>query len=331
MILPPLKSMYLDHSDFNNILIPDRNFPVNYKTSRFPEYMGDGILQEIRLCPGICLNYIESNFNKRMVLAGRMDQPSLVIGFFLNGSSQGRIEGINEKLSIQHGQSFISYHSQPNGIFEYPANEKISYLEISVSPEYLKEFNNSTVEEISIADNLFKENFYIIQSDISFEIRIVLHQLLKNSLHGLQKSLYLKSKVLELLSLHLQENVITPVLLYERSTSSKFKNINKIRKAKDLLLENMENPPSIIDIAHEVSLNATTLKKGFKSIYGSTIYGYLRQKRIETAKLLFDSGADSVISVAYRVGYSNPSHFAAAFKNHFGVNPGEYLSCKKQW
>ncbi|MEM8549866.1 MAG: helix-turn-helix transcriptional regulator, partial [Verrucomicrobiota bacterium] len=60
-------------------------------------------------------------------------------------------------------------------------------------------------------------------------------------------------------------------------------------------------------------------------LYGNTVFGYLRAKRMERAYELLRDGANSVIEVACAVGYSNASHFARAFREHHGQNPRSLL------
>ena len=52
-------------------------------------------------------------------------------------------------------------------------------------------------------------------------------------------------------------------------------NVRKIRKAKEIILNHMTEPPTLKDLAVEIGLNVKKLKEGFKQIYGDTVYGYL--------------------------------------------------------
>ena len=67
--------------------------------------------------------------------------------------------------------------------------------------------------------------------------------------------------------------------------------------------------------------NEAKLKQGFRSLYGTSVYGYLRDQRMETAWRLLAQRELSVSEVALRVGYANPSKFAAAFRKRFGFAP----------
>jgi AraC-like DNA-binding protein len=74
-----------------------------------------------------------------------------------------------------------------------------------------------------------------------------------------------------------------------------------------------------------VYLSESKLTKGFKALFGRPVHTYVIDKRLETALLLLEKGGWNVSDVAGVVGYGNISHFAAAFKKKYGVNPGEFV------
>lgn len=98
-----------------------------------------------------------------------------------------------------------------------------------------------------------------------------------------------------------------------------------LEAAARYLEENLSEDHSLAQISREVHLNEFKLKKGFKEYFQTTVFGYLRQKRMEHASRLLTQKRFSVIDAAQAVGYSNPSHFSRAFRNCFGVNPREFL------
>lgn len=98
----------------------------------------------------------------------------------------------------------------------------------------------------------------------------------------------------------------------------------RIRAAAALLNEHLERDWVLSELAREVGLSETTLKRGFHQVFDSTVFAYLRTRRMEKARELLQSGQATVLEAAVRVGYSNPSNFAAAFRRAFGMNPKEY-------
>lgn len=96
---------------------------------------------------------------------------------------------------------------------------------------------------------------------------------------------------------------------------------DRVRAAAGLLARSLEEPPTLAALARQVGLSETTLKRGFRQVFGTTVFGYLRERRMERAHALLQNGEATVLEAAARVGYSNPSNFAAAFRRQFGVNP----------
>lgn len=82
-------------------------------------------------------------------------------------------------------------------------------------------------------------------------------------------------------------------------------------------------------LARQVNLNDYKLKVGFKSVFGTTVFGCLHQHRMETAQQLLSQGHLNVKEVAQQVGYASQSRFAAAFRKQFGLNPKAYLLSKR--
>lgn len=91
------------------------------------------------------------------------------------------------------------------------------------------------------------------------------------------------------------------------------------------LQENLSEEHSLAELSRRHHLNEFKLKRGFREQYGSTVFGYLRRKRMERARELLLGGDESVLGVANAVGYANPSHFTRAFRSVHGINPGTLL------
>lgn len=100
----------------------------------------------------------------------------------------------------------------------------------------------------------------------------------------------------------------------------------QLEMAREYLLHDLGFPPTISDLASQVGLNQCKLKFGFKKLFGSSIYAYFQQERMKEARRLL--GRHSVTETAVQLGYSNISHFSAAFRKHFGILPSEVC---KEW
>ena len=152
---------------------------------------------------------------------------------------------------------------------------------------------------------------------------VVLNQLMSYNLNPSMQQLYFKGKAFELLSLYFNREEEgakehCPFLADES-------NVIKIRAAKNIIIERMDEPPSLQELADEIGLSLKKLKEGFKKVYGETVYGFLFDYKMEVARKLLETGDLNVNEVGLKVGYSTASHFIAAFKKKYGTTPKKYV------
>jgi AraC-like DNA-binding protein len=99
----------------------------------------------------------------------------------------------------------------------------------------------------------------------------------------------------------------------------------KIVQAREILLSHIGEPLTIRELSRKVAINECYLKKGFKEMFGTTIFDFYQSQRMEHARyLLYEKGL-SVTEVSVMLGYSSISHFSTAFKKHTGLKPCELL------
>lgn len=141
-------------------------------------------------------------------------------------------------------------------------------------------------------------------------------ELLHCRARGATRQLHLEAKGLELLAAWLDhlEDARDALRLGAQDCE-------RLERARRILLTRMTSPPRLSELARLVGLNEAKLKAGFRAQFGDTVYGYLRRQRLEEAHRLLSRGRYNVSEVAVRVGYANPSKFAAAFRAQFGVSP----------
>lgn len=160
------------------------------------------------------------------------------------------------------------------------------------------------------------------EKEIPSGLVVTLHQLFTSRLSENAAPLFYQGKVFEILGLYFSETKpdreSCPFLNDEET-------VRKIKHAKEHLLKNSNNPPSLKELARLSGLNEYQLKVGFKEIYGNTVFGYLLDHKLDYSRTMLDTGKFQVNEVAFQIGYSNPSHYIAAFKKKFGITPKKYL------
>lgn len=160
------------------------------------------------------------------------------------------------------------------------------------------------------------------------DIELVFCQIMNCSLQGIARLLYLESKAVEMFSLFIQNELVLQEHDNYRIHLSQ-EDRSKLEQAKRIIVDNMLHPLSISELSRELDLNTYKLKVGFKEMWGATVFGYLRDMRMEKARFLLTGARKSVIEVAQEVGYANPSHFSAAFRRKYGINPHEYANQRR--
>lgn len=229
----------------------------------------------------------------------------------------------NYALDLREEKSYLLYNPQK----ELPVNIELArhtwVLSLVIS---IKKFHALFSSEADYIPFLSRENIdkkYYQEEDISPSMAIVLSQLFNYALNPSIKNLYYKAKGYELLSLYFNRAEDASVEQCPFLTDED--SVLKIRKAKELVIANMAEPPGLQELADSVGLTLKKLKMGFRQLYGDTVYGFLFDYKMEYARKLLDSGAYNVNEVGLKVGYSTGSHFIAAFKKKFATTPKKYL------
>lgn len=226
-------------------------------------------------------------------------------------------------LDLREEVSLFLYNPQK----ELPVHLEIAphswVISVLVSIKKFHGFFSEQADHIPFlsTDNIDKK--YYKDEKINPSMAVVLSQLFHFNLHQSIKKLYFKGKVYELLSLYFNRAEDTnaescPFLVDED-------NVIKIRKAKDIVIANMAEPPGLEELADQVGISLKKLKMGFKQIYGDSVYSFLFDYKMDYARKLLDSGTYNVNEVGLRIGYSTASHFISAFKKKFGTTPKKYL------
>ena len=94
-----------------------------------------------------------------------------------------------------------------------------------------------------------------------------------------------------------------------------------LHAARGLLLKQFAPAPTIRQVARAAGMSETTLKRGFKSLFGETIFDFSVRCRMQHALTLLRERHMPVARVAEAVGYSHQTSFATAFHRHFGLRP----------
>ena len=280
-----------------------------------------------------------------------MDRTIIDNGFYILRYKNEDEETLKYEKAVS--QEFIQFHfcQKGSGTFEFNGGsyqlplmsknvillynpQKALPIDLNLTPESavvslvisIKKFHSLFSEDADQIHFLSPENNtkkYYDTRPISPAMSVVLSQILKTKVHESIQTLYFKGKVYELLSLFFNKSGDAdveqcPFLVNEE-------NVRKIRKAKEIIINKMTEPPTLQELSADIGLNIKKLKEGFKQIYGDTVYGYLLDYKMNEARSMLNSKQYNINEISLKLGYSTSSHFITAFKKKFGTTPKKYL------
>lgn len=230
----------------------------------------------------------------------------------------------NNKQTLSKDQNTYSTYYQDRALPEsgfIGAHQEYVFFELAFRESFLQKIIE---EDTPYSERLFKqynklEYMNATRHPILPSMLQCIHELNSNSFTGVLQQLYLETKSAELFLLQVQA-------LYTQNqsiSSLKQRDIECLHDARLYIEQNYQTPCSIIDLARIVGINQTKLKSGFKKLFGTTVFGYVRDLQMEKAKQLLLDEKLYVNEVADQIGYKHPQHFTVAFKRKFGILPSE--------
>ena len=299
---------------------------IDFSFSESDKNTSKSSIQNTRIGEGVFMVQVENQAYHPVQLERKIDQSLIQFYFGVEGGAEFLFNQGNYQLKLEESHSLLFY----NPVMALPLNiqirpqSKIMFLYATV--EELHQLLVAESEEIAFLnkDNIDKK--YYTDRALTPALMVALNQLFSTQVQGPAADLFNRAKALEVLALYFtrEEGTDTEQCPFLNDEE----NVERIRHAKKILLENLSTPPTLRELSRLVGLNEYRLKEGFKNIYGKTVFQFLNDYRLDTARQFLDKGNIKVNDAAYRIGYTNPSHFIAAFKKKFGVTPKKYLTGK---
>lgn len=297
--------------------------PQKY-TFAIPESIGCGAFRQISTRKNIIISEFRMCYKCNMDVMGTTNPANIDICFCLDEGISWECKEERKQLQINKGETFISNNRHGLERTCYHKDCQFNFIGIKIPiarfKEILREYTDAS-DEIAIEKSVGRFAKHIIPPSV----RVILQQLLSCPYQNAMLEMYTEGKLLELLSVYFSELILQTDQKAEGSLELSRTDQESLRKAKEFLDKSIANPLSCARLARMVYLSESKLARGFKALFGMTVHSYVIDKRLETALFLFENGETQISSVAGMVGYGNMSHFSAAFKKKYGINPSEYV------
>jgi AraC family transcriptional regulator len=207
--------------------------------------------------------------------------------------------------------------------------DSVDILSFRFSPAHLSQFVKPRKNDTILTDDIL--NFKHVSSfskilPLCGKTRMVLEAVLNHTYTDSLENIYINAQTQMLLLYSLdcmigekEIDVVNCKFLANEADRE------KIIKSREILIQHIGEPITIKELSRKVAINECYLKKGFKELFGTTIFDFYQSQRMEHARyLLYEKGL-SVTDVSLMLGYSSISHFSTAFKKHTGLKPCELL------
>ncbi len=282
-----------------------------------------GSFNETKVDEGVYVLTYKNETSETQTIVREIDSNYIQFHFCVKGESKFSFNNGRYALDVLEEHSLLLYNPQRDLPINLEASANSWLISVLISIKKFHGLFSQEADYITFLSEDNKDKKYYKDGRISPSMAIALNQLINYNLNQSIKNLYFKGKAYELLSLYFNrsEEANTeqcPFLVDET-------NVIKIRKAKDIVISRMSEPPSLNELANEIGLSLKKLKEGFKQIYGDSVFSFLFDYKMEFARKLLESGEHNVNEVGLKVGYSTSSHFIAAFKKKYGTTPKKYI------
>jgi AraC family transcriptional activator of pyochelin receptor len=293
-----------------------------FVTSQQPHTL---LLKDIFL-QNLSLRTIEGSFDQNVVFSNESNVGSNLIGIclFLKGSFKGVLRGSNLSIPIRNREQRFKYDPHSDIQQVCSAHTQFHIAHLSICPEYFMKMLAEDQRTDFIKDKLAKSEavFDHRPIDISPAQLSALNLIYANSSSDILGRILIETAILQILAIHIQGLVGTK---NDVSRKVNKQDVDLLYCVRDFLSTSFLKEHSLQQLTKQFGINPNKLSSLFKSLFGQTIFEFLRGARMNHAKKLLQEGF-SVQEVSTAIGYENPQHFATAFKKTFGTQPSYFKS-----
>ncbi|TAJ12125.1 AraC family transcriptional regulator [Marinilabiliaceae bacterium JC017] len=285
----------------------------------------DSIIMEIKAwnTSNFKAQHIQIESKRELQIYGGIENNMVMLHFVLKGDTSLADE-TNRLLIMDENSNnvFTALNEKVNHSFY--KNTQYEYFKVFLPYDFIFSLRNQNPEVFDPLINWEgKQRPLIFQNKpciTTMEMQLVIDQIKNCQSMGNIAPLYFDTKIQELLFLMIQQKSSQNC-----SISPRYKHYNnQINKARNIIENQYQNPPTIHELAKTVGMSATIMKANFKRFFGTTIYGYLFDYRMNIARKLLLNTSYTIAEIAERSGYEHASHFTTAFKRRFNISPAAF-------
>lgn len=266
----------------------------------------------------------EAKSNTKTVDSCYFDEPLIAVAFYGSG---------NVDLTVKYGDNTKDFNYTKGLALSFYANENVEFIHtvssekplqcivVATAPRSLEGLPNEEGEIFSeLLRELVNPSDHYVEGPSFFmtpEMQGIVDSVFRNKYHGKTKMMFFRSQMTALLSHFFGQ------LASLNTKTIKNPQREKLLRAKDILADRLDNPPTLTELSREIGLNTHALKKEFKAEFGVPVFKYLQNERLTKAHQLIRDEDATVQEAAWHVGYDSLGSFSNAFAKKFGYRPSQ--------
>ncbi len=299
--------------------------PVQDNTLVIPPGMGTGSIRMIDLGPEFKLLIHQYTFNEEFILKRLpSEQPyDLISIIFHVNDGPARLSTPGNDVTLSRTTEFAVQIASADldSTIRFPAHVPIHYTVVGLSSVTLRHLLQIDAPSPILQAMLNQVPGFLVYERLDPDVLMSLRQLTDTRRGDALAAFFYRINVQQLVY-----QVIDRLLRRDAGQHRPLApaDTDRLFRVRTAILTDLAIPPQLPQLARMAGMSQTRLKDQFRQVFGTSIYAYFQQARMEQAALLLRQEGCSVAETGYRLGFENMSHFSRLFKKHKGITPKKY-------
>ena len=266
----------------------------------------------------------EASTDDQLIDSCFFDEPVIAIAFYGAGDVGLKVKIDGKTKEFHHTKGMVlSFYADQKVEFEHHVSKEkpLQCLVIATTIRNVDQLPNGEGQFLEkFLHQLVHPTDHYVEGPVfnmSPEMFLLVEQFFHNTFQSELKMLFYKSHITALLSHYFGK------LATAHKTKFNTSLLEKIHQAQEILISDLENPPSLTELAHKIGTNTNTLKVEFKAQFGVPVFKYLQNERLKKAYNLIKNEQKTIREAAWAVGYDSLGSFSNAFEKKFGYRPSQ--------
>ncbi|WP_115462159.1 helix-turn-helix domain-containing protein [Winogradskyella aurantiaca] len=266
----------------------------------------------------------EASTDNNLIDSCFFDEPVIAIAFYGAGDVGLKVKFDEQIKEFHHTKGMVlSFYADSKVEFEHHVS-KLKSLQCLVIATTIR-----NLDKLPHGESQFLEQFlhqlvhpkdHYVEGPVFNmipEMFQLVEQFFSNTYEGEIKMMFYKSHITALLSHYFGQ------LAKQQNLKLNSSQLEKIIQAQEILLANLDTPPSLTELASNIGINTNKLKIEFKAQFGVPVFKYLQNERLKKAYHIIKNEQKTIQEAAWAVGYDSLGSFSNAFEKKFGCRPSQ--------